>query len=258
MIVVGPTGSGKSTTLYSILNERNTPEVNISTVEDPVEYTLPGIHQVQVIREKGLDFSRALRSLMRQDPDIILVGETRDKETAQTAMEAALTGHMVFTTLHANDTATAITRLNEMGIPPYLVGSSVIGVMAQRLVRKVCSSCAKTKTVTNDDLLASSYKIEKIKIPTIIDNSIETPNVCPVCNGTGYKGRLGLYEVLKISDNIRELIMKSSTADVIREASVKSGLKTLLDYGMELVKDQLTTIEEVERVCILEESGEDL
>ena len=126
LIVVGPTGSGKSTTLYSILNERNTPEVNISTVEDPVEYTLPGIHQVQVLREKGLDFARALRSLMRQDPDIILVGETRDKETAQTAMEAALTGHMVFTTLHANDTATAITRLNEMGIPPYLVGSSVI------------------------------------------------------------------------------------------------------------------------------------
>ena len=258
LIVVGPTGSGKSTTLYSILNERNTPEVNISTVEDPVEYTLPGIHQVQVIREKGLDFSRALRSLMRQDPDIILVGETRDKETAQTAMEAALTGHMVFTTLHANDTATAITRLNEMGIPPYLVGSSVIGVMAQRLVRKVCNSCAKTKEVTNDDLLASNYKIEKVKIPTINDNSNETNSVCPICNGTGYKGRLGLYEVLKINDNIRELIMKSSTADVIREASVKSGLKTLLDYGMELVKDQLTTIEEVERVCILEESGDDL
>ena len=141
LIVVGPTGSGKSTTLYSILNERNTPDVNISTVEDPVEYTLDGIHQVQVIREKGLDFSRALRSLMRQDPDIILVGETRDKETAQTAMEAALTGHMVFTTLHANDTATAITRLSEMGIPPYLVGSSVIGVLAQRLIRKVCQEC---------------------------------------------------------------------------------------------------------------------
>ena len=195
---------------------------------------------------------------MRQDPDIILVGETRDKETAQTAMEAALTGHMVFTTLHANDTATAITRVNEMGIPPYLVGSSVIGVMAQRLVRKVCVSCAKTKEVTNDDLLALNYKIEKVKIPTINDNSNETNNVCPICNGTGYKGRLGLYEVLKINDNIRELIMKCSTADVIREASVKSGLKTLLDYGMELVKDQLTTIEEVERVCILEESGDDL
>jgi type IV pilus assembly protein PilB len=258
LIVVGPTGSGKSTTLYSILNERNTPEVNISTVEDPVEYTLPGIHQVQVLREKGLDFSRALRSLMRQDPDIILVGETRDKETAQTAMEAALTGHMVFTTLHANDTATAITRLNEMGIPPYLVGSSVIGVMAQRLVRKVCSSCAKTKKVIADDTLASSYNIEKIKVANINDSHNDPTKVCPVCNGTGYKGRIGLYEVLKINDSIRELIMKSSTADVIRDASVKNGLKTLLDYGMELVKDQLTTIEEVERVCILEDSGDDL
>ena len=257
LIVVGPTGSGKSTTLYSILNERNTPEVNISTVEDPVEYTLPGIHQVQVLREKGLDFSRALRSLMRQDPDIILVGETRDKETAQTAMEAALTGHMVFTTLHANDTATAITRLNEMGIPPYLVGSSVIGVMAQRLVRKVCTSCATTKKVGSEDILASKYKLNQIKIPTINENVKQNENLCPVCNGSGYKGRLGLYEVLKVNDNIRELIMKSSTADVIRDASVKFGLKTLLDYGMELVKEQLTTIEEVERVCILEESKDE-
>ena len=257
LIVVGPTGSGKSTTLYSILNERNTPEVNISTVEDPVEYTLPGIHQVQVLREKGLDFSRALRSLMRQDPDIILVGETRDKETAQTAMEAALTGHMVFTTLHANDTATAITRLNEMGIPPYLVGSSVIGVMAQRLVRKVCTSCATTKKVSSEDILASKYQLNQIKIPTINENVKQNENSCPICNGSGYKGRLGLYEVLKVNDNIRELIMKSSTADVIREASVKYGLKTLLDYGMELVKEQLTTIEEVERVCILEESKDE-
>ena len=257
LIVVGPTGSGKSTTLYSILNERNTPEVNISTVEDPVEYTLPGIHQVQVLREKGLDFSRALRSLMRQDPDIILVGETRDKETAQTAMEAALTGHMVFTTLHANDTATAITRLNEMGIPPYLVGSSVIGVMAQRLVRKVCTSCATTKQVSSEDILASKYKLNKIKIPTINENTRQNENLCPICNGSGYKGRLGLYEVLKVNDNIRELIMKSSTADVIRDASVEYGLKTLLDYGMELVKEQLTTIEEVERVCILEESRDE-
>ena len=194
---------------------------------------------------------------MRQDPDIILVGETRDKETAQTAMEAALTGHMVFTTLHANDTATAITRLNEMGIPPYLVGSSVIGVMAQRLVRKVCTSCATTKKVSSEDILASKYQLNQIKIPTINENVKQNENSCPICNGSGYKGRLGLYEVLKVNDNIRELIMKCSTADVIREASVKYGLKTLLDYGMELVKEQLTTIEEVERVCILEESRDE-
>ncbi len=259
LIVVGPTGSGKSTTLYSILNERNTPDVNISTVEDPVEYTLPGIHQVQVIREKGLDFSRALRSLMRQDPDIILVGETRDRETAQTAMEAALTGHMVFTTLHANDTATAITRLAEMGIPPYLVGSSVIGVMAQRLVRKVCPACSEVRRVDKSkDILAARYGIEKIRIPRMVDKNKESKiNKCSVCNGSGYKGRVGLYEVLKVTESIRELIMKSSTADIIREAASKNGVKNLLGYGMDLVKNQQTTIEEVERVCIQEDVGED-
>ena len=255
-IVVGPTGSGKSTTLYSILNERNTPDVNISTVEDPVEYTLDGIHQVQVIREKGLDFARALRSLMRQDPDIILVGETRDKETAQTAMEAALTGHMVFTTLHANDTATAITRLNEMGIPPYLVGSSVVGVMAQRLIRRVCPKCSSTRAVDPEkDKLAHDRNIRTLKQANSIDlANNESNNLCPVCNGTGYKGRLGLYEVMKVNENIRELIMKSSTADVIRESASENGVKSLLDYGLDLVKDGLTTIEEVERVCLLDES----
>jgi|TARA_B100002019_G_scaffold122392_1_gene105267 type IV pilus assembly protein PilB len=251
-IVVGPTGSGKSTTLYSILNERNTPDVNISTVEDPVEYTLDGIHQVQVIREKGLDFSRALRSLMRQDPDIILVGETRDKETAQTAMEAALTGHMVFTTLHANDTATAITRLGEMGIPPYLVGSSVIGVMAQRLIRKICPKCSTTRQVDKEkDHLAFEHNIRTLKEANVVDLSNNSENLCPVCNGTGYKGRLGLYEVMKVNDPIRELIMKSSTADVIRSCASDHGVKSLLSYGLDLVKDGLTTIEEVERVCLL-------
>ena len=251
-IVVGPTGSGKSTTLYSILNERNTPDVNISTVEDPVEYTLDGIHQVQVIREKGLDFSRALRSLMRQDPDIILVGETRDKETAQTAMEAALTGHMVFTTLHANDTATAITRLGEMGIPPYLVGSSVIGVMAQRLIRKICPKCSTTRNVDKEkDHLAFDHDIRTIKEANVVDLSNNTEELCPICNGTGYKGRLGLYEVMKVNDPIRELIMKSSTADVIRSCASDHGVKSLLSYGLDLVKEGLTTIEEVERVCLL-------
>ncbi len=252
-IVVGPTGSGKSTTLYSILNERNTPDVNISTVEDPVEYTLDGIHQVQVIREKGLDFARALRSLMRQDPDIILVGETRDKETAQTAMEAALTGHMVFTTLHANDTATAITRLGEMGIPPYLVGSSVIGVMAQRLIRKICPQCSTTRMVDQDkDKLAIEYGINTLRVANVIDlTENEGQNLCPKCNGTGYKGRLGLYEVMKVNDPIRELIMKSSTADVIRSCASDNGVKSLLNYGLDLVRDGLTTLEEVERVCLL-------
>ena len=249
VIVVGPTGSGKSTTLYSMLSELNEPGVNISTVEDPVEYTLDGIHQVQVIREKGLDFSRALRSLMRQDPDIILVGETRDKETAQAAMEAALTGHMVFTTLHANDTATAITRLAEMEIPPYLIGASIIGVVAQRLVRKVCKSCTDLRRIDKrENQLAFSLGVEKARF-------INKKNAsCPLCNGSGYKGRVGIYEVMKVNDLIRDLIMKQSNADQIRERAFEKNGRSLLAYGMDLVKNELTTIEEVERVCLLNET----
>jgi len=249
VIVVGPTGSGKSTTLYSMLSSLNKPGVNISTVEDPVEYTLDGIHQVQVIREKGLDFSRALRSLMRQDPDIILVGETRDKETAQAAMEAALTGHMVFTTLHANDTATAITRLSEMEIPPYLIGASIVGVVAQRLVRKVCKSCSDLKNLNKkENQLAASYGVEKARFLNKANKS------CPVCNGSGYKGRVGIYEVMKVNDVIRELIMKQANADEIRERAFDKKGRSLLVYGMNLVKNELTTIEEVERVCLLSET----
>ena len=249
VIVVGPTGSGKSTTLYSMLSDLNEPGVNISTVEDPVEYTLDGIHQVQVIREKGLDFSRALRSLMRQDPDIILVGETRDKETAQAAMEAALTGHMVFTTLHANDTATAITRLAEMEIPPYLIGASIIGVVAQRLVRKVCKSCSELRKINKrDNPLAHSKGVEKARF------LIKGNKGCPVCNGSGYKGRIGIYEVMKVNDLIRSLIMKQSNADQIRERAFEKTGRSLLTYGMNLVKNELTTIEEVERVCLLSDN----
>jgi len=249
VIVVGPTGSGKSTTLYSMLSELNKPGVNISTVEDPVEYTLDGIHQVQVIREKGLDFSRALRSLMRQDPDIILVGETRDKETAQAAMEAALTGHMVFTTLHANDTATAITRLAEMEIPPYLIGASIIGVVAQRLVRKVCKSCSNLKKINpKENQLAFSCGVKQARFLN------KSNKICNMCNGTGYKGRVGIYEVMKVNETIRELIMKQANADQIRERAFDKVGRSLLMYGMNLVNKELTTIEEVERVCLLSDS----
>ena len=204
---------------------------------------------MQVIREKGLDFSRALRSLMRQDPDIILVGETRDKETAQAAMEAALTGHMVFTTLHANDTATAITRLAEMEIPPYLIGASIIGVVAQRLVRKVCKSCTDLRKINKrENQLAFNLGIEKARF-------INKKNInCPICNGSGYKGRVGIYEVMKVNDFIRDLIMNQSNADQIREKAFEKNGRSLLDYGMNLVKKELTTIEEVERVCLLSET----
>ncbi len=249
VIVVGPTGSGKSTTLYSMLSDLNEPGVNISTVEDPIEYSLDGIHQVQVIREKGLDFSRALRSLMRQDPDIILVGETRDKETAQAAMEAALTGHMVFTTLHANDTATAITRLAEMEIPPYLIGASIIGVVAQRLVRKVCKSCSEVKKIDiRENHIACNLGVKKARF------LLKDKKNCSICNGSGYKGRVGIYEVMKVNDLIRDLIMKQSNADQIRERAFEKNGRSLLEYGMNLVKKELTTIEEVERVCLLSEN----
>ena len=232
-----------------MLSALNKPGVNISTVEDPVEYTLDGIHQVQVIREKGLDFSRALRSLMRQDPDIILVGETRDKETAQAAMEAALTGHMVFTTLHANDTATAITRLAEMEIPPYLIGASIIGVVAQRLVRKVCKSCSELRKVNSkENHLALSLGVEKARF---LDKKNKN---CPICNGTGYKGRVGIYEVMKVNEVIRESIMNQANADEIRDIAFDKAGRSLLKYGMTLVKNEFTTIEEVERVCLLSET----
>ena len=232
-----------------MLSALNKPGVNISTVEDPVEYTLDGIHQVQVIREKGLDFSRALRSLMRQDPDIILVGETRDKETAQAAMEAALTGHMVFTTLHANDTATAITRLAEMEIPPYLIGASIIGVVAQRLVRKVCKGCSELRKLNSKEhKLAVGLGVEKARFLS------KSNKGCTICNGTGYKGRVGIYEVMKVNEIIRELIMNQANADEIRERAFDKSGRTLLSYGMKLVKEELTTIEEVERVCLLSET----
>ena len=253
-IVVGPTGSGKSTTLYSVLAENNDPDVNITTVEDPVEYTLPGIHQVQIIREKGYDFARALRALMRQDPDIILVGETRDKETAQVAMEAALTGHMVFTTLHANDTATAVTRLIEMQIPPYLIGSSLVGLCAQRLVRKVCKKCATLQSGEKNDLL-KQFNIQDHLVANVENSS---SNKCSECDGTGYKGRVGLYEVLEISDEIRDSILEGANSEQIREKSISLGMKTLTHYGMMLVKNHETTIEEIERVCLFDQTADEI
>lgn len=258
ILVTGPTGSGKSTTLYSILAERNDPGVNISTAEDPIEYALPGITQVQVIREKGMDFASILRSFLRQDPDIILVGETRDKETAKTAIEAALTGHLVLTTLHTNDAAGAIARLDEMGIEPFMISGALIGVLAQRLMRRVCSECRIAYHPTQEELAhfgLSAAKEEKVtfyKANTLQVDEIEAArkkgNLCPKCNGVGYKGRAGVYEIMRMSEKLQTLINEGATTDRIKEAAVEEGMITLLAYSLNLVREGYTTLEEVERV----------
>lgn len=258
ILVTGPTGSGKSTTLYSILAERNDPGVNISTAEDPIEYSLPGITQVQVLREKGMDFASILRSFLRQDPDVILVGETRDKETAKTAIEAALTGHLVLTTLHTNDAAGAIPRLDEMGVEPFMVSGALLGVLAQRLMRRVCSECRtpyqpSAAELARFGLTASSegevtfYKANTLQ-PDEISEARAKGTLCPKCNGIGYKGRVGVYEVMRMTERLQTLINEGAPAERLKEAAVEEGMKTLLFYSLNLVQDGHTTLEEVERV----------
>lgn len=258
ILVTGPTGSGKTTSLYSALAELNDPGINISTVEDPVEYSLPGLTQVQVIREKGLDFTTVLRAFLRQDPDVLLVGETRDGETAKTAIEAALTGHLVFTTLHTIDAAGAIARLLEMGIEPFMISSSLIGVLAQRLVRRLCPTCRIPYTPTVQELgryglsLAQEGNVIFYKANTISSELIgKSPNkikICPNCYGTGYKGRCGVYEVMTITQKIQSLINQEADTAKIKEAALEEGMITLLGYSLNLVRQGITTLEEVERV----------
>jgi type IV pilus assembly protein PilB len=258
LLVTGPTGSGKSTSLYSVLAERNHPGVNISTAEDPIEYSLPGITQVQVIREKGMDFASILRAFMRQDPDVILVGETRDKETAKTAIEAALTGHLVLTTLHTNDAAGAIARLDEMGVEPFMISGSLLGVLAQRLMRRVCTECRVAYHPSQEELarfgLAAAnerevtfYKANTLTIEEI-QQARDQGNLCTKCGGSGYKGRVGVYEVMQNSERLQQLINQGATTDRIKEAAVDEGMVTLLAYSLNLVREGYTTLEEVERV----------
>ena len=258
ILVTGPTGSGKSTTLYSVLSERNEPGVNISTAEDPIEYALPGITQVQVIREKGMDFANILRAFMRQDPDIILVGETRDVETAKTAIEAALTGHLVLTTLHTNDAAGAIARLDEMGVEPFMISGALLGVLAQRLMRRVCSECKEAYNPTREELarfglLASGEEsVTFYRAKTLKGEALHTATadgtVCMKCGGSGYKGRVGVYEFMVMSEKIEKLINKGATTDLIKETAVDEGMTTILAYSLNLVRQGHTTLEEVERV----------
>lgn len=241
--VTGPTGSGKSTTLYSALAEKNSIDVNISTVEDPIEYDLAGINQVQVNADIGLDFARVLRAFLRQDPDIILVGETRDKETAKIAVEAALTGHLVFTTLHANDAPSTFMRLNEMGIEPFLTSTSIIGIIAQRLVRRICPQCKE------------KYTPEGVVLKYLgLEEGVELykGKGCDACGLSGYKGRVGVYEVLMVNEAVRHHIAEGAETQIIRQEAINSGMRTLKDYCLILLKDGLTTVDEVLRTVAIQ------
>jgi len=245
VLVTGPTGSGKTNTLYSSISKINTPETNIMTAEDPVEFNLAGVNQVQVKENIGLNFAAALRSFLRQDPNIILVGEIRDFETAEIAVKAALTGHLVLSTLHTNDAPSTINRLMNMGIEPFLVASSVHLICAQRLVRRVCSNCKEPNPQTPEALMQAGYTEE-------LANSV-TPMKgagCDKCNTTGYKGRVGLYEVMAIEDELRELILVGASGMELRRKAVEEGMITLRQSGLRKVADGLTSIEEVVRETV--------
>ncbi|KPQ37560.1 MAG: type IV pilus assembly protein PilB [Phormidesmis priestleyi Ana] len=266
ILVTGPTGSGKTTTLYSVLSERNDPGVNISTAEDPIEYALPGITQVQVIREKGMNFASILRAFLRQDPDVILVGETRDPETAKTAIEAALTGHLVLTTLHTNDAAGAVSRLGEMGVEPFQVSSSLLGVLAQRLVRRVCSECRISYKPTPEELarygmtVSGDYEMTLYKANQVPTDQLsqlrESGKLCQKCQGGGYKGRVGVYEVMRVTERLQQLISDGAPTEQVKEAAVEEGMNTLLAYSLNLVREGHTTLEEVERVTFTDKGLE--
>ena len=241
LLVTGPTGSGKSTSLYSVLERINVPEVNIITVEDPVEYTIPGINQIQVDERAGRSFSAALRSILRQDPDKVMVGEIRDSETAQLAIRAALTGHLVLSTLHTNDAPSAMARLVDMNIAPFLVASSVVCVLAQRLVRKLCPYCRQ-------EILLSPKACRSIGIPE--DSRVFRPVGCDACRGTGYKGRTGLFEIMEVDEHIRKLVLDDAPSSKLREVAIANGMRTLREAGIRKVLEGLTSLEEVMQATI--------
>ncbi|MBI5167838.1 MAG: type IV-A pilus assembly ATPase PilB [candidate division NC10 bacterium] len=243
VLVTGPTGSGKTTTLYSALYRINTPETNIMTAEDPVEYNLPGINQVQMKPEIGLNFASALRSFLRQDPDIIMVGEVRDYETAEIAIKAALTGHLVIYTIHTNDAPSTVSRLLNMGVEPFLVAASTNLILAQRLLRKVCQNCKEEVQVPPQVLVNLGFSPEEAKSLRLYHGK-----GCMACSETGYRGRLALYEVMVIRENIKDLILQGASTSELRELARKNGMKTLRDAGLQKIRDGVTTIEEVLRV----------
>ena len=246
LLVTGPTGSGKSTTLFAALTQISRPEINIITVEDPVEYRMAGVNQVQINTRAGLTFATALRSILRSDPDVVMVGEIRDGETAKISIEAALTGHLVLSTLHTNDAPSTLTRLNEMGVEPFLTGSAVSGILAQRLARKLCTHCCELYSPTVSELMSARVS------PEIAASQDGTPfyrkRGCPRCNQTGYKGRIGIYQMLIMTEEIEAIAARKGTRDEIERAALSAGMHTLWDDGLAKVSSGLTSIEELGRV----------
>ena len=241
LLVTGPTGSGKSTTLYTALSELNKEDVNIITVEDPVEANIDGINQVQVNTKANLTFASALRSILRQDPDIIMIGEIRDQETASIAVQASITGHLVVSTLHTNSAASTITRLADMGIEPYLIADSTIGVIAQRLVRRLCPECKRKKK-------ADAEELELLQMEPDADVTVYEPCGCPRCDGTGFKGRIGVYEIMEVSQPLKSIISKGGTAEDIKNKALEEGMSTLHMSATKYVLEGITSVQEMMRV----------
>jgi type IV pilus assembly protein PilB len=248
IIVTGPTGCGKTTTLYSALNQLNDIETKIITTEDPVEYDVDGLVQVQMKPDIGLTFARCLRSILRQDPDIILVGEVRDLETAQIAAQASLTGHVVFTTLHTNDAPSSVARLLDMGIEPFLITATVEGIVAQRLVRKICENCKTQFEPSENQLMELQLLPDDVK-----GKKFHYGRGCSKCNGTGYRGRIGIFEIMVFTDEIRDLIMNQASTNVLRSAALKNGMRLLRDNGMAAIYDGITTIDEIAKGTMMDD-----
>jgi type IV pilus assembly protein PilB len=248
ILVTGPTGSGKSTTLYAALTEINRPEINIITVEDPVEFRLGGVNQVQINQRAGLTFAAALRSILRSDPDVVMVGEIRDGETAKISIEAALTGHLVLSTLHTNDAPGAITRLNEMGVEPFLTGSAVSAVLAQRLARKLCTHCCEMYSPSTDEMIKARVSRE---VAAAADGVVfYRKRGCPRCGQTGYKGRIGVYQLLVMSETLESLAATKASREELERAAIEEGMRTLWDDGLAKVAAGLTSLEELARVTV--------
>jgi type IV pilus assembly protein PilB len=240
VLTPGPTGAGKTTTLYALLNAVNTPEKTVISIEDPVEYEVEGVKQINVNPSAGLTFASGLRSMVRSDPDALMVGEIRDPETAQIAMEAALTGHLVLSTLHTNDASLAAARLIDMGVEPFLLASGIECIVAQRLARRLCSGCKKPAEL-------SAKELEEVGLAEG-EGEIYEPVGCVTCNGTGYSGRIGLYEVLVLNDEVRSLVLGKASSNEIEQAAVKAGMHRLREDGLEKVRQGVTSLPEVLRV----------